>query len=93
MSEAAECPPPERQVSRLLRNLDAKQRKALTLFEQSREVTAKEIGVLFLFRPRTSALLSQRWASAGFLLVGDPAKKSRRYRLSDEYEEWISRAT
>jgi Fic family protein len=79
--------------ARLLRNLDAKQRKALTLFEKSREVTAKEIGTLFGFRPRTSALLCQRWASAGFLLVADPAKKSRRYRLADQYEEWMSRTT
>ena len=38
--------------SQLLRDLDATQRKALTLFEQSREVTAKEIVELFGFPKR-----------------------------------------
>ena len=33
--------------SKLLRTLDAKQQKTLTLFEQSREVTAKRIAGLF----------------------------------------------
>ena len=38
--------------SKLLRTLDAKQRKALTLFEQSLEVTAKEIAALFGLQQR-----------------------------------------
>lgn len=73
--------------SRLLRNLDAKQKKALMLFEESREVTAKDIGGLFGFQPRAAARLCQRWTSDGFLVIADPSKKARRYRLADEYEE------
>jgi len=72
--------------SRILRNLDARQRKALTLFRRSREITAKEIGALFGFQPRTAALLCQRWVESDFLEMVDPARKSRRYRLSHAYE-------
>lgn len=47
--------------ARLLRNLDAKQRKALALFAESREVTASEIADLFGIHQRTAAMLCQRW--------------------------------
>ena len=36
--------------SRLLRNLDAKQRRALTLFRRSREIAAKDIAGLFGYK-------------------------------------------
>jgi Fic family protein len=76
--------------TQLLRSLDAKQRKALTLFEQSREVTAKEIAKLFGFQQRPAAALCQRWVAEGFLVVADSSKKARRYRLKDELEERIA---
>jgi Fic family protein len=75
--------------TKLLRNLDARQRKALELFRRSREITAKEVGALFGFQPRTAALLCQRWVEGGFLKVTDPARKSRRYRLNDVYEAML----
>jgi Fic family protein len=75
--------------TKLLRNLDARQRKALALFRRSREITAKEVGALFAFQPRTAALLCQRWVESGFLEVTDPARKSRRYRLNDVYEAML----
>lgn len=71
--------------SRLLRNLDSKQRRALTLFRKSREVAAKDVAGLFGYRPRTAALLCQRWVEKGFLETTDPAKKSRRYKLAGTY--------
>ena len=72
-----------------LRGMDARQRKVLTLFEHSREVTAKEISGLFGFQQRTAAALCQRWVASGFLVIADASKKARRYRLADEYEERI----
>ncbi len=78
-----------RDQSRLLRELDPKQRKALTLFEGAREISAKDIGVLFGFQPRTAAALCQRWAGEGFLVVANASKKTRRYRLADTYEAWF----
>jgi Fic family protein len=71
--------------SKLLRNLDSKQRRALTLFQQSREIAAKDIADLFGYKPRSAALLCQRWVERGFLDTTDPAKKSRRYKLGDTY--------
>ena len=75
--------------SKVLRNLDAKQRRALTLFQKSREITAKDIAELFGYQPRTATLLCQRWVEDGFLETTDPAKKSRRYKLNDTYEAII----
>jgi len=71
--------------SKLLRNLDSRQRRGLTLFETSREITARDVAALFGYRPRNAALLCRRWVEQGFLEVTDPAKKSRRYKLSDTY--------
>jgi DNA-binding MarR family transcriptional regulator len=72
--------------SKLLRSsLDSKQRRALTLFQKSREIAAKDVAGLFGYRPRTAALLCQRWVEKGFLETTDPAKKSRRYKLGDTY--------
>jgi Fic family protein len=71
--------------SKLMRNLDAKQRRALTLFQKSREIAAKDVADLFGYKPRTAALLCQRWVEKDFLETTDPAKKSRRYKLGDTY--------
>ncbi len=71
--------------SKLIRNLDSKQRRALTLFQKSREIAAKDVADLFGHKPRTAALLCQRWVEKGFLETTDPAKKSRRYKLGDTY--------
>jgi Fic family protein len=71
--------------SKLMRNLDSKQRRALTLFQKSREIAAKDVADLFGYKPRTAALLCQRWVEKGFLEATDPAKKSRRYKLGDTY--------
>lgn len=75
--------------SKALRDLDARQRKALILFETSREVTAKDIGKLFGFKARSAAALCQKWVGEGFLEVADLSRKSRTYRLADKYEEII----
>ena len=73
----------------LLRTLDARQRRALTLFQGSREVAAKEIAGLFGLKQRSAALLCQQWVEAGFLEVTNPSRKSRRYKLGDVYEAII----
>lgn len=71
--------------SKGLRDLDAKQRKVLMLFQDTREITARDIAALFNYKPRTAALLCQRWVQAGFFKITDPAKKSRRYELGERY--------
>ncbi len=71
--------------SKLLRNLDSKERRALTLFQNSRELAAKDLADMFGYKPRSATLLCQRWVEKGFLETTDPAKKSRRYKLGDTY--------
>jgi Fic family protein len=68
-----------------IRNLDAKQRKALTLFRDANETTARQIAKLFRYQPRTAALLCQRWVKEGFLQPTNPSKKARRYALAVRY--------
>jgi Fic family protein len=75
--------------TRVLRKLDARQRRALALFVDSQEVTAKEFAALFGLKSRASAVLAQRWVASGFLTVSNPSKRSRRYRLGPEYEAVI----
>lgn len=69
-----------------LRKLDTRQRRALTLFEQSEEITANEIGDLFGLKPRAASTLCRNWVEDGFITVSRPSKKLRRYRLAETYE-------
>jgi len=75
--------------SPLLRTLDPKQRKALELFRSSTEITARQIGQLFDFKPRTSAQLCQKWVKLGFLEIANPTNRNRSYRLSAEFKNLV----
>lgn len=72
--------------SPLLRELTAQQRRALTLFRQSRRMTAKELATFFDVTPRNASDLCRRWVQQGFLDIADPSKKARSYQLSSRYE-------
>ena len=72
-------------MSPLLRRLDPRQRKALELFRQSDTITSRDVERLFTISPRTARSLTQQWTEAGFLVVIDAAKKSRKYGLAAEY--------
>jgi hypothetical protein len=63
--------------SRLLRYLDSRQRRALTLFETSREITGRDAAALFGCKSPNAALACQRWVEQGFFETTDPARKSR----------------
>lgn len=75
----------EKDYSQLLRTLDPKQRKALELFKAYDVVTAKQIGELFGFQPRTNAALCKKWVESGFLEMVDYSNKARKYRLTPLY--------
>jgi len=72
-------------VSPVLRELDPKQRKILSLFKEYNIVTGSQIGNFFGFKPRTSALLCKQLVESQFLIIVDASRKSRRYKLSDRY--------
>ena len=69
-----------------LRKLDMRQRKILALFLEYEVVTAKQIGAVFGFKPRTCSQLCQKWVRGGFLVVVDPSRKARKYTLAREYQ-------
>ncbi len=79
-------------LTKVLRKLDAKQRRALALFQKSDEITAKDVAGLFGYQSRNAALLCKRWVEKGFLEATDLAKKSRRYRLGAEYAATVDGA-
>jgi Fic family protein len=87
MSEASSQGLPDRSL--LLRKLEPRQRKVLSLFQEFEVVTSKQIGELFGFRPRTSAQICKDWVESGFLEIVDSSNRGRRYRLSRQYEELL----
>jgi Fic family protein len=70
-------------MSDKLRNLDARQKKILTLFDKTDFITSKDIEKLFKFSGRTSRQLAQKYVKSGFLKMEDASKKARKYTLSD----------
>jgi len=72
--------------SPILRSLDPKQRKALELFKGYDVVTAKQIGDLFGFQPRTKAALCKKWVEGGFLEIVDASNKARKYKIAAPYD-------
>jgi Fic family protein len=69
-----------------LRRLDPRQRRALELFRRSVVITSRDVEGLFGVSQRTARNILSSWMSGGFVLVVDPSRKSRSYRLSPEYE-------
>lgn len=80
----------QRDQSSTLRNLSPAQRQALELFRNQAEINAKDVATLFEVSQRQASRYCQQWVEQGFLIVSDAAKKSRRYRLSPEYESLFS---
>jgi len=75
-----------RDDSAALRRLDPRQRRALELFRRSVVITSRDVEALFGVSQRTARNILSSWVSGGFVLVVDPARKSRSYRLSPDYE-------
>lgn len=73
----------------VLRRLDPRQRKALELFRQSDRITSRDIEKLFVLSQRTARGILLGWVESGFLIMADPAKKSRKYTLTDEFQELV----
>ncbi|MBK6930664.1 MAG: Fic family protein [Saprospirales bacterium] len=76
--------------SSVLRRLDPRQRKALELFRHSSAITSHDVGLLFGVSDRMARNLLSAWVDDGFVVVADPSKKTRKYRLGDLYLSIIS---
>jgi Fic family protein len=76
----------------LLRELDAQQRKALSLFAKMKTAASSDIAKFFKISTRSASALCKKWVDAGFLMIADPSKKTRRYQLTEKYEQLIAQA-
>jgi Fic family protein len=72
--------------SAALRGLDPRQRQALELFRRSIVITSGDVEGLFGVSQRTARNILSTWVRGGFVVVADTARKTRKYRLSPEYE-------
>ena len=62
--------------------------RALELFRGSIVITSRDVEGLFGISQRTARNILSTWVRSGFVVIADPAKKTRSYRLSPEYEEF-----
>lgn len=65
---------------KILRELDAKQRQILNLFEIQKYVTSKDIADFFKFAPRTARQLATNWVNIVFLISVGEGKKALHYQ-------------
>jgi Fic family protein len=75
--------------SPLLRRLDPRQRRALELFRQSDSITSRDVEKLYAISQRAARNLLSGWVEHGFVTVTDPAKKSRKYGLENEFKRLL----
>lgn len=69
----------------ILRTLDPRQRRALELFRGSATITSRDVEELFKITQRAARNILSRWVQTGFVIIVDPAKKSRRYSLGPQF--------
>ena len=74
----------------LLKQLDAAQRKVLSILIKSENITSDDIAKLFKLKPRTARALCQRWVEQNFLIIIDHSKKNRKYILNQKIRKQFS---
>jgi Fic family protein len=69
----------------VLRELDPRQRRLLTLFNRQGSATSEEMAKHLKLSHRTVVALCRAWVASGFLEVQNPSRKARSYRVADRY--------
>jgi Fic family protein len=81
-SRNAEGSAPKKPGASLLRDLDPRQRRLLSLFESQGSATVIEMAAHLKISPRTVNGLAPKWVEEGFLEVHNPSRKARSYRIA-----------
>lgn len=76
-----------------LRKLDRRARMVLGLFAKQETITASDVAKLLGLSDRQVRDLIRGWVLDGWLVVADPAKRSRSYVLSAEYRRSVGGLT
>ncbi len=71
----------------LLRELDARQRKVLDLFQTTKYVTTGDIANYLGLGERNTRKIVGNWVNEDFLIILDPSKKARKYQLAMRYRK------
>ncbi|MGA2230777.1 MAG: Fic family protein [Tepidisphaeraceae bacterium] len=79
----------EDDASAALRKLDPRQRKGLELFRHSEAITSRDVQKLFTISQRGARNILSDWVTRRFIVVSDPAKKSRKYALAREFKRLL----
>ena len=72
--------------SPILRQLDIKQRKALELFVEYKEITSAQLAGYMGISEQSARILLKKWIDDGFIELANTAKKNRTYALSENFE-------
>jgi Fic family protein len=75
-----------RDHSHELRELRPRQREALDLFRSFREITSMQLAEALSISARQARELCTRWVADGFLVIENPSKRARSYRLEERWE-------
>jgi Fic family protein len=73
--------------SKTLRELSAKQRMALDLFVNQKEITNTDLAQHLGISKRSAATLLKKWLENEFLIIGNPSNRARSYRLNHKWEQ------
>ena len=84
---------PDAASEAFLRKLDRRARIVLGLFARQETINANDVSRVLGLSPRQGRDLLIEWVSAGWLEVGDASRKSRAYRLSAVYQQFIGGIT
>jgi Fic family protein len=76
--------------SAVLRELDAQERKALSLFLKTKTVTSSDVAAFFGITGRAASALCRKLVERGFLTMANTSKKARRYQLAEKFEKVVS---
>ncbi len=79
----------QQDFSPILRDLDPRQRKVLSLFVHSTRITTREIATCLNISTRAASAWCQKWVNDGFLRIMNPAKRNRSYALGKQYESLV----
>jgi len=72
-----------------LRKLDRRARIVLGLFSRQDEISANDVSSVLGLSDRQVRNLLNEWVSAGWLEVSDSSRKSRAYRLPENYRQFV----
>ena len=72
-----------------LRRLDRRARTVLSLFTKQDQITNSDVARSLGLSDRMSRVLCQKWVKEGWMLAANKSNRSRAYKLSEKYRQYI----